>query len=69
MSGSGGEFMVSGNAALIGEPELRAIAARAASYQPADRYILFELSVSEARGNVYGDEPHPTPRRWIESTG
>ena len=31
---------------------------------PADRYVLFELRVSEARGNGYGDVPLPPRLRW-----
>jgi hypothetical protein len=38
--------------------------AAAASYEAADRYVLFELTVSEARCNGYGDVALPDPRRW-----
>jgi hypothetical protein len=69
MSGSGGEFSISGKATLVDDPDLRNVAARAASYQPADHYILFELGVNEARGNGYGDEVVPARRRWVPSIG
>jgi hypothetical protein len=32
--------------------------------RPADRYVLFELRVAEARCNGYGDVPLPAQRRW-----
>jgi hypothetical protein len=36
----------------------------AASYEPAERYVLFELLVGAARANGYGDVTLPQPRRW-----
>jgi hypothetical protein len=42
----------------------RAVAAQAASYTPQDRYLLFELRVTEARCNGYGDVVFPEPRSW-----
>jgi DNA-binding MurR/RpiR family transcriptional regulator len=62
--GTGGEFFVRGLAESVDDAGLRSIAAGAASYQPADRYVLFELSVSEARSNAYGDVELPEPPRW-----
>lgn len=63
--GTGGEFFVCGRATFIDDPDARAVAAGAASYEPADRYILFELGVDEARGNGYGDVALPSNRRWV----
>jgi hypothetical protein len=63
-SGTGGEFSVGGRAALVTDPDTRATAARAASYTPADRYILFELLVGAASCHGYGDVVLPTVRRW-----
>ena len=63
-SGSGGEFFVLGRAAISEDPEDRAVAAAAATYEPADRYILFVLGVDEARCNGYGDIALPAPTRW-----
>jgi len=63
-AGTGGEFSVSGRAALVTDPDTRAAAARAASYGPADRYILFELLVSAASCLGYGDVALPATRRW-----
>jgi hypothetical protein len=62
--GTGGEFFVRGLAEPVEDPALRSAAAAAASYEPADRYVLFELTVSEARCNGYGDVTLPAPRRW-----
>ena len=68
MMGTGGEFSCSGTSVLIEEPGLRTVAADAASYDPADRYILFELHPTEARCAGYGDVPLPEPARWAESS-
>jgi Pyridoxamine 5'-phosphate oxidase len=62
--GTGGEFSLSGEAVPVDDPALRATVAEAASYDPADRYVLFELRVAEARCNGYGDVPLPAQRRW-----
>lgn|GEM_PF-4309040 len=64
--GTGGEVFVSGQATLIDDPEPRTVAAELASYQPEDRYILFELAIAEARCNSYGDVPLPDPSRWMQ---
>jgi hypothetical protein len=66
--GSGGEFFVSGRGVAIDDPAVRALAVAASSYQPAERYVLFELHLGEARGNGYGDVPLPTNRRWSAPT-
>jgi hypothetical protein len=62
--GAGGEFYVRGSGERIDSQPTRAVAARAASYQPQDRYVLFELRVAEARCNGYGDVPLPERRSW-----
>lgn len=62
--GTGGEFFVSGRGSFVDDDLLRATASRAASYEPANRYVLFQLRVSEARANGYGDVLLPDPRRW-----
>jgi hypothetical protein len=63
-NGAGGEFYVRGRGERIDSQQIRAVAARAASYQPHDRYVLFELRVAEARCNGYGDVPVPEPTSW-----
>ena len=63
MNGGGGEFHVSGRAALVEDAAVRAQAVAAASYAPRDRYILFGLSVEAAFMNQY-DEAGSHPQRW-----
>lgn len=62
--GSGGEFFITGKGFLVTDPGIRAIATKAASYEPSDDYILFELRLTAARCNGYGDVPLPKNRRW-----
>ncbi|HLE95637.1 MAG TPA: pyridoxamine 5'-phosphate oxidase family protein [Acidimicrobiia bacterium] len=62
-AGSGGEFNVSGRGLAIDDPDVWSHVADAASYTPVDRYILFEMRLSEARCHGYGD-PLPSTRRW-----
>jgi hypothetical protein len=62
--GTGGEFFVRGLAEPVEDPAVRSAAAAAASYEAADRYVLFELTVAEARCIGYGDVTLPDPQRW-----
>ena len=62
-SGSSGEFIVTGHAHLIDNPELRALAVSLASYAPADRYILFEFDIESAASTIYPDD-RPVHRIW-----
>ena len=62
-SGASGEFSVSGRAQVVDNAETRALAAQLASYTPADRYVLFELSVDSAASTVYSDE-QTLRQRW-----
>jgi Pyridoxamine 5'-phosphate oxidase len=66
-NGTGGEFHLRGTATRIEDKELRSLAVTAASYSPAERYVLFELGVTEARCNGYGDVTLPSPTRWLAS--
>jgi hypothetical protein len=43
---------------------VRATVAAAASYDLADRYVLFELHPYEVRCNGYDDVELPASRRW-----
>lgn len=63
-AGSGGEFNASGRGFAIDDPDLWSHVAEAASYTPADRYILFEMQLGEARCHGYGDVPLPSTRKW-----
>lgn len=64
-AGTGGEFSASGLAVPIHDADVWSAVAEASSYTPADRYILFEFLVSEARCHGYGDVPMPATKRWI----
>ena len=62
-NGTPGEFWIMGHAVRAVDSSTRAVAVAAAAYDPADRYILFELSVQHAASTVYeGNEP--LRRRW-----
>jgi hypothetical protein len=63
-AGSGGEFNASGRGFAIDDPDVWSHVAEAASYTPAEHYILFEMHLSEARCHGYGDVPLPSTRRW-----
>jgi hypothetical protein len=64
LKGTGGEFSVRGRGERVDCAAVRALAARAASYTPQDRSVLFELGIAEARCHGYGDVELPEPRRW-----
>ena len=66
--GSGGEFFLSGEGIAVDDDAVRAGAEAAASYEPAERYVLFELLVGSARANGYGDVTLPEPSRWSAGT-
>jgi hypothetical protein len=61
--GGGGEFLIHGRAELITDPATRAAWDALASYEPKERYILFELMLDFVLATVYeGDEL--IRRRW-----
>ena len=62
-SGASGEFIITGRAHLITDPELRALAVRLCSYTPKDRYILFEFDVESVTSTIYPDG-RPVYRSW-----
>src|SRR4029079_15147172 len=64
--GSGGEFWIAGRGVPVDDPDRRAAGVGAAAYAPDDRYVLFELSGTEARCNGYGDVVLPAVTRWRE---
>ena len=63
-AGTGGEASVSGTGHPVDDAAVRATVVAAASYDPADRYVLFELRPTEVRCNGYGDVTLPERRRW-----
>jgi hypothetical protein len=66
--GGGGEFFIDGRARLVEDPALRQIATKASRFTPADRYILFELSLEHASSTIY-DGGNPVRRRWHADHG
>jgi hypothetical protein len=62
-SGESGEFNLAGQARLIDDPDLRAVATRLSSYKPADRYILFEFEVASAASTIY-PAGQPVRQNW-----
>jgi general stress protein 26 len=61
--GGKGEFFLSGEAKWVEDAATRETAVRAASYDIADRYILFELDVDQALGTTYSSDG-PVRQRW-----
>ncbi|MGH9024932.1 MAG: pyridoxamine 5'-phosphate oxidase family protein [Acidimicrobiia bacterium] len=62
-AGTGGEASVSGTGHPV-DDDVRATVVAAASYGPADRYVLFELRPTEVRCNGDGDVTLLERRRW-----
>jgi len=62
-SGKDGEFLVRGTGTFIGDPAVRAVAERQATYPPAAHYVLFELAVDGAMLTEYVDG-RPVRRRF-----
>jgi hypothetical protein len=54
-SGASGEFSISGHAQRVDDAELRALAVSLASYEVAERYILFEFDIESAASTIYPD--------------
>ena len=55
MSGKSGEFIVTGRANFIEDPDLRLLAVKHAPYNAADHYILFEFDIDSASQTEYMD--------------
>ena len=63
-SGASGEFIITGRARLIDNPDQRALATQLASYAPAQRYILFEFDIESAVSTLYPDH-RPVRQSWM----
>ncbi|CAN5649758.1 hypothetical protein BH24ACT21_BH24ACT21_02130 [soil metagenome] len=61
--GSNGEFLITGRAEFVEDPEVWKLAASFSSYAPAERYVLFELGVESVLAITY-DNGLPTSTRW-----
>jgi hypothetical protein len=64
MDGTSGEFYITGQALTSDDPELWQAAAEAASYDPPERYILFELLVVSAMTTDYDEAWQPVRQYW-----
>ena len=62
-TGQSGEFIVTGRAHLVVDPDLRALAAQYCSYKPSDRYVLFEFDVESVSSTTY-PEHEPVRQFW-----
>jgi hypothetical protein len=62
-SGASGEFIITGKAHLVEDPELRALAVKWCTYSPAERYILFEFEIETAASTIYPDD-QPKRQSW-----
>jgi hypothetical protein len=67
--GTGGEFSCAGRGIPVDDPDIRDRVTAAASYTPADHHALFELYLSAARCNGYGDIELPATTKWSASPG
>lgn len=67
-SGASGEFYITGRGESVDDRKTRVLASQLASYNPAERYVLFELSVESALSTVY-EEGQPVRRRWKAGGG
>lgn len=63
-AGGRGEFGARGTGVPVDDPATRAEAVAHASYDPSDRYVLFELLVDEVLATQYDDDGVPHRRRW-----
>jgi hypothetical protein len=66
-SGASGEFTITGHAHRVDDAELRALAVSLASYEVAERYILFEFDIESAASTVY-PEDRAVRRFWKKET-
>ena len=67
-NGTSGEFIILGSATYIVDTAMRSLATQLASYTPADRYILFELSIESAVSTIYKDGK-PVRQYWRRGEG
>ena len=67
-NGTSGEFIIMGSAKYVVDPAMRSLASQLASYAPADRYILFELSIESAVSTIYINGK-PGRQQWRRGDG
>lgn len=62
------EFLVTGRAVPVEDPDVRGVASDLARYPPPDRDVLFEFSVERAILTVY-ESGETVRRRWKRGSG
>jgi hypothetical protein len=63
-NGPGTEFLMSGIASFIDDPDVREVAYRVLGRELPERYTLFEFSVEQVVATEYDEERTPRRRRW-----
>jgi hypothetical protein len=67
-NGTSGEVIITGSATFVDDPAKRSLASRLASFTPADRYILFELSI-ESAVSIIVNGGNSVRQRWRRGEG
>lgn len=62
-TGKSGEIQVNGKATLVKDLQMRHLAAKHATYDVEERYILFELQIDRVHSTVY-EGGGPIRRKW-----
>jgi hypothetical protein len=65
-TGGEGEFIITGRAFRIDNPDLREMAVRLASYKPVERYILLGFNIDSAASTIYRND-EVVRRSWTQS--
>ena len=66
IAGEGGEFSVRGTGSLVEDADTRRLAVELSTYEPADRYVLFEFQIQIAQSTVY-ENGTPIRKVWHAS--
>ena len=67
-SGGGGEFLGEGTAKSVDDRRSRSLAEQSASYEPADKYVLFELTVKRVLSTTYHESGRAQRVRWLSGS-
>jgi hypothetical protein len=63
-NGPSTEYLISGMANVIEDPDIREAAHRVVGHDLSDQYTLFEFSVERVSATEYDEERTPKRRRW-----
>jgi len=64
-AGTGGEFLIRGQARPVDDP-VHAAEVEQAGYPPKEGYVLFELLLDEVSVTTYDENETPERRRWVK---